>query len=149
MMDLRVFKGDNINDDTTFIPEEESTFDTSLYQKPTNKFLHLPYYSYHDSYKPTVIARLETMRFFCTSEPKYNQYKSYYCLQLLERGYPDNLLTLWFNLDIRRSDLINNLITKQLNPTIPNDNEKLIFKMTRCDRNNDMFFNRILKLPTI
>jgi hypothetical protein len=62
MMEIKVFKGDNFNDDTGFDLSTENTLDIETFQKPTNLFLHLPYQSYHESYEKVVLQRRTSFR---------------------------------------------------------------------------------------
>jgi len=140
MMDLRIFKGKDFH--------ITKKFSTELYQKPMNKFTHLPYISYHDSYEPTVKAELIRIRLHESIDNSDYKKRCKYKEQLFARGYPLNILDTWFNKHkYNRHILLSNLIEKnaqnKLNPIkldIP-----LLFKISRCRRSILLKLTQYLK----
>jgi hypothetical protein len=148
MMEMRVYKGENFNDDTGFDLSNENTLDIELFQKKENLFLHLPYLSYHATYEKVVLQRRTAFRKFNTSDYNFRKYDDKYYNELIARGYPPTLLVKWFNTQLDRKEIILKLQTKA---TVANllDNNLLILPILRCERNNKIAYNKIYKIPQI
>lgn len=143
MMDLRIFKGPN------FVTTH--TFTTELYYKPMNKFLYLPYDSYHDSYQPTVTAECKRIRTFCMNDNTNHKMRCLYKNNLSIRGYPIDILNDWFQAaTFKRDDLISILEYKAIKYKLSLHKKHtqipLLFKIKRCHRSIMLRTAKILNM---
>jgi hypothetical protein len=143
MMDLRIFKGDDFH----ITPK----FSTELYQKPMNKFTHLPYISYHESYEPTVKAELIRIRLHESIDSSNDRKRFTYKKQLFARGYPLDILDVWFNeYNYERHVLLSKLTDKIAHDKLhPRKHDiPLLFKITHCRRSILLKLTQYLKRNT-
>jgi hypothetical protein len=145
MMDMKVFKGYNFYDDS--FDDEEGQLDFELYQKETNLFQHLPYQSYHESYKSIITAERTRYCLLCSSPITFDLKDTSYRQQLIDRGYPDVLLKKWFSIKLNRNELITQLIYKRENPK-NKELDMLILPTLRCERNTALKFHNLYKIPS-
>ena len=85
-LDFTVFKGKQFH--------QKGVLDIKLYQKPSNKYMYLPFSSYHARviYKSFIIAEVERYRIRSTHEEDFNGSKKALQDRLLARGYPKEWL---------------------------------------------------------
>jgi len=72
----------------------KSIIDTTIYQKPLNKYSYLPYHSFHTSSMKTGFIKGEAIRYVrsCTKKKDYNRMIQLFTIRLQRRGYPLNLI---------------------------------------------------------
>ena len=69
---------------------KNGTIQTSIYQKPTNKFLYVPFHSHHPKHtlKGFIWGELQRYSRYCSQELDYSFTKNQFYHRLLNRGYP-------------------------------------------------------------
>ena len=82
-------------------------FDSRIYQKPQNKFLYLPRFSFHNPavFKSTVLSELMRYRILCSLDTDYDTVKQSFYERLLARGHAQTELDDWFSILISRDHL--------------------------------------------
>ena len=82
-------------------------FDSRIYQKPQNKFLYLPRFSFHNPavFKSTVLSELMRYRILCSLDTDYDTVKQSFYERLLARGHAQIELDDWFSTLISRDRL--------------------------------------------
>jgi hypothetical protein len=82
--------------------------DISLYQKPTNKYLYLPPFSYHSHhiYTSYITSEINRYRLRCTSDDTFINILSKSFTRLLNRGYDTSFLNKIFNNPPSRESLL-------------------------------------------
>jgi hypothetical protein len=103
-LDLTIHKGD--------LFQSSNRLDTSLFQKPFNKFLYLPWHSYHDKLqkKAFILGLLTTFIRVCSSEMTFLKFRKLFFLRLRMRGYPVGFLRPLFEKVVYSSTLRESLI---------------------------------------
>jgi hypothetical protein len=105
-LDVIIYKGQD------FIHTQK--LDLDLFQKPTNKFLFLPYNSEHAPhvFQGWVTGYIQRLRINITNDYHYMSRRFDFWTQLSERGYPASKLAQYFNYYPSRSTLLANIRTK-------------------------------------
>ena len=110
-MDLFIYKGNDFY--------EDGKFSVSIHQKETNKFMYIPYRSYHQrhSIKNYVWGELTRYVRYNTEEKNFKKLKTKFFLRLRNRGFKKYLLRKLFSkiTYTQRNKLLN---TKTLLPNI-------------------------------
>jgi len=98
-LDIEIFKGECFN--------STGIFDSRIYQKPQNKFLYLPRFSFHNPavFKSTVTSELMRYRILCSQDTDFDSVKLSFYNRLVDRGYISAELDKWFSSSISRFDL--------------------------------------------
>ena len=143
MLDIEIFKGPRYL--------ELNLLDIKLYIKPMNPFLHIPYISFHPSFKPIIIAELTRYCYSCSSNTDYLFYKNNYFQQLLDRGYPNKLLKEYFSIVLDRKTILQKIISKkyieyQENNSVP---RPISFPLKRTLETLNLEVNNLIKFPDI
>lgn len=86
-LDITIFKGPRFG--------AASLLDTRVFQKPMNKFLYIPYSSFHRSTTLKAFLGTETRRFIrnSSSESSFLQTLTFFARNLRARGYPAKFIT--------------------------------------------------------
>lgn len=89
-LDLVIYK------DTRF--REKMILDTTVHQKQMNKYLYIPYISYHGIHVKKSLITTEMYRYIrnCSDELTFLRIRQQFYQRLRERGYPRNFLTREF-----------------------------------------------------
>jgi len=112
-------------DITIILDHTKSTIETTTYQKNLNKYLYLPYHSFHRPSMKTGFIKGEAIRYTrnCSRKKDFNRMIALFTIRLQRRGYPLSLIKSTLK-SIQYSDR-NKYLTKKSKPkTIP-----FIFKM--------------------
>ncbi|CAI7764815.1 unnamed protein product [Closterium sp. NIES-54] len=85
-LDLSVFKGQRF--------QSSGTLDMKLFQKPMNRYLYLPFKSYHTRATKLGFIRSELQRFLLrsSSRPDFLNSRALFFARLRARGYPEKFL---------------------------------------------------------
>ena len=80
-LDLNIFKGENFY--------SNATLDTSIFSKPVNKFLYLPFSSYHPIHCMSATIKGELIRYIrgCSNRKDYLEIRDLFFRRLMARGY--------------------------------------------------------------
>ena len=135
-MDIKLFKGPRFT--------SSNLFDTSVYQKPMNKYLYIPQFSAHSNFSSMVISELKRYRTFCTSDSDYNTVKDLFFNRLLARGYNPQDLHTWFSNIPTRSQLFHTRLNK-VSPSVSNSPSPIIFKIPRTPRTTQLHLSTLLR----
>ena len=113
-MDLEIFKTDGI--------KRREKLDTTLYQKPMNKYLFLPFQSAHplSVFKAWITCYIQRIRVLCSIDKMFETHKEKFHSRLRRRGYPVKFLDQLFGVQYPR----NTLLLKQPTKKIRNTNNK-------------------------
>jgi hypothetical protein len=135
---------------------KHNKLDVKLYQKPQNKYLYLPQFSYHNIpiFEAFINAEINRILFNCSQNCDFIRYKELFKQRLLKRAYNMSFLDKLFAVPRSRADLIQRILNKQfkLNHT-NNDNNKyskkrpIIFKSTFDQESHQFALKSCLKLP--
>lgn len=89
-LDLCIYKGKR------FL--EKSLMDTKTFQKPINKYLYIPFDSFHPLHNKTGLINTELQRYVktCSDEQQYERMKLLFLHRLKNRGYPHDFLVKEF-----------------------------------------------------
>ena len=119
-LDLRIFKGKRF--------QEEGKFDTTIYQKPQNKYLYLPPNSFHPKavFPSYILSELNRYRLVCNNDDDFNAISEEFFTRLKARGYSDEFLNPIFQKTSSREFLFNKLVqrvrSKETQKTVENIN---------------------------
>ena len=124
---------------------------TSLYQKPTNKYLYLSPLSFHT---PTIffnfiLSELRRYCLYCSEIQDYNTIKLAFHKRLLDRGYTEGYLHHIFTTPISRNELLRHLsltYNTTMTPSTP-ALDPLIFVTTRTPRTDLLHLQHCLAAP--
>ena len=107
-MDLEIFK-------TTKL-EQEGKLDTTLYQKPMNKYLFLPFQSAHplSVFKGWITCYICRIRVLCSIDEMFELHKENFRYRLRRRGYPTKFLNHLFGKQYSRNILLQGQQTKKI-----------------------------------
>ena len=99
-LDLTLYKGSRF--------DTSGHFDLDVYQKPSNKFLFLPYSSYHHPhiFKGWIHGYISRLRLNCTEDARYQLHRQQFYQQLQARGYPEDTLSYLFEYTPDRAQLL-------------------------------------------
>jgi hypothetical protein len=130
--------------------EKHNKLDIKLYQKPQNKYLYLPQFSYHNTptFKAFINAEIDRILFNCSQNNDFLNNKELFKQRLLARAYDPLFLNTIFDVKRSRDDYIHKIYNKQhkiidLNTKI----RPIIFKST-FDQESKLFsIKSCLKLP--
>ena len=128
-LDLKIYKGKKHN--------ENLKLDIELFQKPTNKFLFLPYNSFHDikTQRGWITSYRKRIHINCTETIAATKHDLAFKQQLKERGFPDNILKKLFSDTWERNTLIQKRKEKHKNET---NTTPLLLKLPLCSRTKTM-----------
>lgn len=112
---------------------EDGLFATSLYQKPQNKYLYIPPFSYHppSMFSAFIIAELKRYRLLCSRDSDFIHIKQLFKERLLQRGYSSSFLQPLFLIPLDRQSLLQKVHDRFTSPTSDqsmNSSGPLIFK---------------------
>ena len=113
-MDLEIFKTDEI--------KQRGKLDATLYQKPMNKNLFLPFQSAHplSVFKSWITCYIQRIRVLCSIDEMFESHKEKFRNRLRRRGYPIKFLNQVFGVKYSR----NILMLQQQTRKERNDNNK-------------------------
>ena len=125
-LDLNLYKGPRFN--------TSGHLDLDVFQKPSNKFLFLPYGSYHHQhiFKGWVHGYIARLRLNCTDDDIYNLRRQQFYQQLQARGYPEDTLSFFFEYTPDRAALIHGINFAPRGCMLTND--KTVFKIRYSPR---------------
>lgn len=94
-----------------------SKLDITLFQKECNKYLYLPFTSYHPKpvFKGFITSELKRFRINCSDDLDFYHNKNAFLQRLSRRGYPDTFLQSVFTIHLDRSSLLLQRITARNN----------------------------------
>jgi hypothetical protein len=77
-------------DITIMLNHTKSTIETTIYQKPLNRYSYLPYHSFHTNSMKAGFIKGEAIRFArnCSMRKDFNKMIALFTLRLQRRGYP-------------------------------------------------------------
>lgn len=140
-LDATVYKG------TRFTTTKQ--LDTSIFQKPFNKYLYVPPTSFHadTTHKTLVQSELKRYRIMCTDDSKFNTITSEFRTRLSQRGFLDSNLDTYFNITLDRQQLLTNYIQQKQNNTTDTTTKTapLIFKTYNTQRQHRINLNKCLR----
>ena len=86
-------------DITIQLNHTKNIIDTTIYQKPLNKYSYLPYHSFHTLSMKTGFIKGEAIRYVrsCSKKKDYNRMIQLFTIRLQRRGYPLNLINKTLN----------------------------------------------------
>ena len=95
------------------------TLTTSIFQKPTNKYLYLTPNSYHHPsiFANFITSELSRYRLYCSDDSNFLTTKTAFYERLLNRGYRNSYLYPLFNTPISRTHLLTKLFQTYNIPT--------------------------------
>ena len=139
-----------IMDLTVTIHPTLHTIKTTLYQKPTNKYLYLTPLSFH---QPTIFfnfinSELKRYCLYCSDTEEYNKIKLEFHNRLLSRGYTKGYLFHIFTFPIHRTELLSDLKSSyntRREETV--SLEPLVFVTTRTPRTERLQLQKCLTAP--
>ena len=113
-LDLEIFKTETL--------KQRSKLDTTLYQKPMNKYLFLPFQSAHplSVFKSWITCYIQRIRVLCSIDEMFESHKEKFRNRLRRRGYPIKFLNQVFGVKYSR----NILMLQQQTRKERNDNNK-------------------------
>ena len=123
VLDVTIYKGQHFH--TT------GKLQTTLYQKPHNRFLFIPPTSFHENHK-WIQEYVYRIRLICSEDIEYHKHaQNFYC-QLCDRAHKTTDIQQYFT-PANRNSLIQKEITKQNNkqPQARTKSTPLVFKLTR------------------
>jgi len=125
-LDLTLYKG--------FRFYTSGHFDLDVYQKPSNKFLFLPYGSHHHPhvFKGWIHGYISRLRLNCTDDARYQLRRQQFYQQLQARGYPEDTLSYLFEYTPDRAHLLHRVQFTPQTRTL--DNTKTVFKISYSPR---------------
>ena len=125
-LDLTIYKGPRFH--------TSGHLDLDVYQKPSNKFLFLPYGSYHHQhvFKGWVHSYIARLRLNCTDEDRYRLRRQQFYHQLQARGYPEDTLAFFFECTPDRAKIVHGINFAPRGCMINND--KTVFKIRYSPR---------------
>jgi hypothetical protein len=134
---------------------KHNKLDVKLYQKPQNKYLYLPQFSYHNIpiFKAFINAEINRILFNCSQNCDFLMYKELFKQRLLKRTYCMSFLNKMFAVPRSRADLIQRILNKQYKLLHINDdnkyskNQPIIFKSTFDQESHQFALKSCLKLP--
>lgn len=139
-LDLKIYKGNTHN--------ENLKLDIELFQKPTNKFLFLPYNSFHDikTQRGWITSYRKRIHINCTETTTTTKHDLLFKQQLKERGFPDNILKQLFSKTWNRNELIQARNEKQRTNT---NSAPLLLKLPLCSRTKPIldYIKKATSLP--
>ena len=99
-MDLEIFKTEGI--------KRRGKLDTTLYQKPMNKYLFLPFQSAHplSVFKAWITCYIQRIRVLCSIDEMFETHKEKFRNRLRRRGYPIKFLDQIFGEQHSRNILL-------------------------------------------
>jgi hypothetical protein len=103
-LDLTIFKGPRFT--------SSNQLDTTLYQKPINKYQYISPESFHPhrTFTNFIHSELRRYRLACTHDTDFSLLKSLFSTRLTARGYPPNFIEKQFNsFTATRNELLINL----------------------------------------
>lgn len=139
-LDLVIYKG------KSFI---NNKLDVRLYQKPQNKYLYLPFNSYHNRaiFDAFVNSELNRIRLNCSEDIDYENNKQLFYHRLCARDYPIEFLKPLFAQQRNRIDQLNIIKTKNNNNKKANKQAPIIFKTNSNQESKQLCIKACLKLP--
>ncbi len=129
----------------------DNKLDVKLYQKPQNKYLYLPQFSFHNGpiFKAFINAELNRIMFNCTCESDYITNKELFRSRLLKRTYNSDFLDFIFNQPRHRQVLLNRIIARQSQYNKNQSKSRpLIFKTIYDQESTQIKLKQCLILPT-
>ena len=124
---------------------------TTLYQKPSNKYLYLSPLSFH---QPSIFfnfinSELKRYCLYCSDNADYNKIKTAFYNRLISRGYTRGYLFYIFTSKISRTELLHDLATTYNSPPQPHlpPLDPLIFITTRTPRTDQLQLQKCLVAP--
>lgn len=113
------------------------TLDTTVFQKPFNKYLYLPPTSYHNksTFTTLIHSELKRYRIICSNDAAFNTIKQQFRERLLQRGYANDTLDTIMNITVDRTTLLTTYTqNKHNNHSTIQSTAPLIFKTYRTPR---------------
>ena len=129
-LDLTLYKG------TRFTAT--GTFDSDVFQKPSNQFLFLPNSSFHPEhiFRGWIQGYISRLRLNCTDDVRYLHRRQQFRSQLAARGYSEDNLSAYFEYNPARYLLLNKIaLTPKQNSTL---NTKTVFKIRFSPRTSTL-----------
>jgi hypothetical protein len=127
-MDLEIFKTDEL--------KQRGKLDTTLYQKPMNKYLFLPFQSAHplSVFKAWITCYIQRIRILCSIDEMFETHKEKFRNRLRRRGYPIRFLDQVFGEKYSRNILLLKQQTrKERNNNSENGAYKAAFTLPLCE----------------
>jgi hypothetical protein len=127
----------------------DNKLDVKLYQKPQNKYLYLPQFSFHNGpiFKAFINAELNRIMFNCTCESDYITNKELFRSRLLKRTYNSDFLNSIFNLPRNRQLLFDKIVSRQLKYNNIISKRPIIFKTIFDQESTQINLKQCLILP--
>jgi hypothetical protein len=134
----------------------QNKLDIKLYQKPQNKYLYLPQFSFHNSpvFKAFINAEINRILLNCSQNSDFLSNKELFKQRLLKRTYNSDFLAQLFEVPRSRDDYIQRIYNKQntKNHNMKNNistqkSRPLIFKSTYDQESLQFKVKQHLKLP--
>jgi hypothetical protein len=127
----------------------DNKLDVKLYQKPQNKYLYLPQFSFHNGpiFKAFINAELNRIMFNCTCESDYITNKELFRTRLLKRTYNSDFLDSIFNQPRYRHVLLNRIVARQSQYSKNQSTRPLIFKTIFDQESAQLNLKQCLILP--
>ena len=128
-LDLTLYKG------TRFTAT--GTFDSDVFQKPSNQFLFLPNSSFHPehTFRGWIQGYISRLRLNCTDDDRYLHRRQQFRSQLAARGYTEDNLSAYFEYNPARYLLLNKVA---LTPKQNSINTKTVFKIRFSPRTSTL-----------
>ncbi len=140
-LDFHIFKGDRY--------QHQGILDMSVYSKAMNRFLYIPFSSYHSRAMKLAFIKAELIRFVrnSSSESSYEETCKSFYYRLRRRGYPDRFIVSAFKqveYKNRQQYLkVSNNQQQQKQPTLNSNNKQQNNKTI----NNNMSTLKLLRHP--
>ena len=137
MLDMKIYKGPRF--------AATGVFDITIYQKEANKYLYIPYFSFHpkENFISFILSEINRYGLCCTNDSDFQAVKILFYQRLIDRAYPIDFLEPLFNNNPTRQMLLNKLIIPK-----PLKQTPLIFKTTYNPRLALLNLQNCLKVPT-
>jgi hypothetical protein len=102
-LDLLIFIGPKF--------ETQNTLDVKLYQKPQDKYLYLPQFSFHNKsiYRSFIDSELNRIRLNCSTDTDFMENKTLYFNRLIARDYSPSFLNPIFQIERNRVQLLSKI----------------------------------------
>ena len=126
VLDVTIYKGHDFNN--------TGKLQTTLYQKPHNRFLFIPPTSFHDNHK-WIQEYVNRIRLICSEDTEYHKHAQNLQCQLCNRAHKTNDIQQYFS-PKPRSDLIQRATNKIQNKNSQQEvnTTPVVFKITRTPR---------------
>jgi hypothetical protein len=137
-LDFEIWKGEG---------PQRGKLETKLFQKPTNRYLYLPFSSFHQPtvFKSFVAAELNRYRIRCSRQADFQHFRGLFASRLEARGYPQSSTTTIREAQFARPEVLEKLRQKRASiGTIAETKAPLVFKTTFSPRHQAIQLSQCL-----